>query len=111
MENKKSWARKKLKDKQPGIEEEEDMMSQHLDAVATSACKENEVATTSVQERRSRHQAEVATAVVKKRCRDIIKRSRHQCTEKEVATTSGCCDINCEDLRSRHHKAVATSTA
>ena len=46
------------------------------------------------------------------------ERSRHQlkvatsgCTEKKTATTFSCRDINCEDLRSRHHQAVAKTGA
>ena len=95
--------------------------------VATSECKENKVATSSAKEIRSQHQSEVATSIVKKGGRDIIQRSRHHeqkrevaksfngrdvsCTQKRVATTPSCRDINCEDLRSRHHQAVATTGA
>ena len=92
-----SWERKKLKVKQPGIEEEEDMMSRHLDTVATSTlnqkqsrhqrASEQQVATSSAQEKRSRHQSEVATAVVKKRGRDN----------------------NSTERKSRQHLAVTTS--
>ena len=46
------------------------------------------------------------------------ERSRHQsmvatsgCTEKKAATIFSCRDINCEDLRSRHHQAVVTTGA
>ena len=55
IENKKSWARKKLKDKQPGIEEEEDMMSRHLDAVATSTLIQKQSRHQHAREKRSRH--------------------------------------------------------
>ena len=89
-----SWERKKLKVKQLGIEEEEeDMMSRHLDAVATSACKEKEVATTSAQERRSRHQLKVATSVVK-------TMSRHHLVVVTVIALK---------RRSRQHSVVATT--
>ena len=33
------------------------------------------------------------------------------CIEKKVAKTPSCRDINGEDLRSRHHQAVATTGA
>ena len=69
------------------------------EAVATSTCKGKEVATSSAQERRSRHQSEVATAVVKKRGRDNTWLSRQQFHRKEVATTPGCRDINCEEQK------------
>ena len=65
----------------------------------------------------------------KTRCRDNWMQSRHQhcnrsnrdislqgescrdnnSTEDKVATTLGCRDINCEDLRSRQHQVVATT--
>ena len=106
-----SWALKKLQVKQPGIDEEEDMLSRHhaevateldqyseerkslhhtevatedeqlketlcrdinteSEAVATSACKELKVATSSPEERRSRHQSDVVTSVIKEEGRD-----------------------------------------
>ena len=71
-------------------------ISTKSEVVATSVCKETKVATSSAKERRSRHPLNG---------RDI------SCTEKKVATRSSCCDINCKDLRSRHHKAVATTGA
>ena len=40
------------------------------EAVATSACKELKVATSSPEERRSRHQSDVATSVIKEEGRD-----------------------------------------
>ena len=43
---------------------------------------------------------EVATSLS---FRDIL------CKGFKVATSVNCRDINCEDLRSRHHKVVATS--
>ena len=122
-----SWERKKLKVKQPGIEKEEDMMSRHLDAVVTSTLNQKQSRhqlanrTRSRQHQlkkegrdisqRSRHQSEVATAVVKKRGRNNTWLSRQQFHRKEVATTPGCRDINCEDLRSRQHLVVATTIA
>ena len=67
IEDKASWVLKKLQVKQPRIDEEEDKLSRHHPVVATS----------SAQERRSQHQTAVATAVVKRKCCDIIQRSRH----------------------------------
>ena len=37
--------------------------------------------------------------------------SRQQLYRKEVATTSGCCDNNCTDKRSRQHQVVVTTAA
>ena len=89
IENKMMQKQRKLKVKQPGIEEEEDMMSRHLDAVATSALNQKHKQQQLTRRKTSRrHQ-------LKKEGRDIIQRSRHQCTEKEVAITYGCRDINC----------------
>ena len=45
------------------------------EAVATAACKEIKVATSSPEERSSRHQSDVATSVVKEGGHDIIQRS------------------------------------
>ena len=59
------------------------------EAVETSECKEKKVATSSAKERRSRHQSEVATSLVKKGGRDIMSKRE----------------------RSRHHQAVATTGA
>ena len=85
-----SWKLKKLKVKQPVIEEKEDTMSRHMDAVATSACKEKivqfhreEVATTSgcrennCTEKRSRQHHDVATTIVQNGSHDNIRLSRH----------------------------------
>ena len=95
MENKKSWARKKLEVKQPGIEEEEDMMSRHLDAVVTSTLHQKQsrhhiissrekVATSvrgrdsSSEEKRSRQHLVVATTIPQKGSSNIIQKSRQQ---------------------------------
>ena len=78
MENKKSWALKKLKVKQPGIEEEEDTMSRHLDAVATST----------LHQKQSRHH--------------IIS------SREKVATSVRGRDNSSEEKRSRQHMVVAT---
>ena len=74
IEDKTSWARKKLQVKQPGIDEEEDMMSRHHTKVATEL---NPVQWTM----RSRHQIEVATEdeqLTEHLCRDIWMKSQHQ---------------------------------
>ena len=94
-------------------------MSRHLEEVATSTLNQKQSRNQSAKKIRSRHQSEVVTSVVKKGGRDIIQRSRHHeqkrevatsfngrdvsCTEKKVATTPSCRDINYEDLRSRHN--------
>ena len=90
-----SWARKKLKVKQPGIDEEEDKLSRHLDTVATS----------SAQEMRSRHQQ------LKEGGRDIIQQSRHHHLKRAVATSVKGRDSSSEGKMSRHHLAVATLSA
>ena len=102
---------KKLKVKQPGIDEEEDMMSRILFRgrdrskpnalniyVATSRYSRDiinsrkEVATSSsssdiiIYRRRSRQHQAVATPVPMKRGRDKIKLSRHQLHQRHVAT-------------------------
>ena len=78
-----NWERKKLNVKQPGIEEEEYMMSRHLDGVATST----------LNQKQSRHQ-------LARR-----KRSRQLQFKKEGR------DNNSEDKMSRHHLVVATVIA
>ena len=65
-----------------------------LEAVATAACKEIKVATSSAQEK------EVATSLS---CRDI------SCKDQKVVTTSSDHDIKYKELRSRHQSDVATS--
>ena len=69
------------------------------------------VATSSTKERGSRHHSVVATSTTKREGNDVVKWSRHQLQGKEVATSFSCRDINCEDLRLRHHLAVVTSSA
>ena len=82
------------------------------EAVATSECKENKVATSSAKERRSRHQSEVATSVVKKGGLDIIQRSRHHEQKREVATSFNGRDASCTEKKvATTHLAVATSIA
>ena len=78
IEDKASWALKELKVKQPGIDEEEDMMSRHHSQVA--------IAFISVQwTMRSRHQREVATGakqLTEPLCRDVASKL------KTVATST-----------------------
>ena len=70
-------------------------------------CTEKKVATRSscrdinYTERRSRHHSVVATTLVREEGCDSTWLSRHQLQRKEVATTPGCCDISCKDLRSQ----------
>ena len=95
--------------------------SRHLKAVATSTLNQKQSRHQLARNLRSRHHH------LKKEGLDISQMSRHQksrkevatsfscrdtsCIEKKVATTSSCRDINSEDLRSRHHQAVATTGA
>ena len=83
-----SWERKKLKVKQPGIEEE-DMMSQHLDTVATSTLNQKQSRQQLARRKRSRQ------LQFKKEGHDISQRS----------------DSNSEDKMSRHHLVVVTVIA
>ena len=117
-----SWKRTKHKDKQPGIEEKEDTMSRHLDAVATSTLHLKQwrhqlkrrklsrqqlyrevVATTSgcrdnnYTEKLSRQHQDVATIIIQRSYRDNIRMSRQQLYREVVATTPGCCDNSCKD--------------
>ena len=74
IEGKMSWALKKLQVKQPGIDEEEDMLSRHHAEVATELDQYSE-------KRKSLHHTEVATEdeqLKEPLCRDIWKLSRHQ---------------------------------
>ena len=105
------------------------MMSRHHTEVATELNPVQWIM-------RSRHQIEVATEdeqLKEPLCRDIWKLSGHHqlkregqsrkevatrlsyrnisCIKKKVVTTPSCRDINGEDLRSRHHQAVATTSA
>ena len=69
-----SRALKKLQVKQPGIDEEEDMLLRHHAEVATELDQYSE-------ERKSLHHTEVATEdeqLKEPLCRDIWKLSRHQ---------------------------------
>ena len=101
MENKKIWARKKLEVKQLGIEEEENTMSRHLDAVVTLT----------LHQKQSRHhiissREKVATSVRGRDSSSEEKRSRQHLV---VATTSGCRDNNSTERKSQHHLKVATT--
>ena len=72
--------------------------SQHHPVVATTVTREersrhhSEVATSAAKTRRSRHQEAVATPEARKAGRDLIKLSRHQIIEKQVATPVSCRD-------------------
>ena len=85
------------------------------EAVATSSYNERRsrhqsaFATSLAKERRSRHHSMVATSVALKGGRDIIKRSQQQKRRLEVATSFSCRDISCTERRSRNHSVVATS--
>ena len=94
-------------------------MSRHLAAVATSTLNQKQSRQQLARKLKSRHQSEVATAVVKTRCCDIIWLSRHQLRRLEVATSLSCRDIHCKGFkvatsaasksRSRHQPVVVTS--
>ena len=79
------------------------------EVVATAACKEIKVATSTLEERRSRHQSDVATSVIWKEVATSFSARDTSCIEKKVTTTRSCHEINGEDMRSRHHQAVATT--
>ena len=84
-----------------------------------------EVATSTLNKKRSRHHLAVATTAAKNGGRDIIQRlrhplqrpegrdiiqwSRHQIQRVRVATSLSGRDISSKEKRSRQHLAVATS--
>ena len=86
------------------------LRSRHHSMVVTSVAKK-EGREIIQQSRYQMQEIKVATSAAKKRGRDIIQWSRHQFQRKKVAMSLSGRDINCEDLRSRHHLAVATSSA
>ena len=88
-----SWKRTKHKDKQPGTEEKEGMVSRHLDAVATSTLYLKQL----------RHQLKGRS------CRDNIRMSRQPLYREVVATTSRCRDNHYTEKLSRQHQDVATT--
>ena len=78
-------------------------MSQHLDTVATSTLNQKQC-DINLQGERGRDnfslRKKVTTSVRGRDSSSEEKRSRQQFHRKEVATTSGCRDINYKDLRS-----------
>ena len=99
-----SWKRTKHKDKQPGIEEKEGTMSRHLDAVATSTLHLKQLQHQLKRRKLSRQQFH------RREGRDNTWLSRHPLLRLEVATTSGCRDINSTEKLLRQHQDVATTS-